>query len=678
MMPLAWAGAFLTSGICINNNRPGKLLVVIRCKIAKFDLMRHFLLFFLLLGPVLLPAQQLLETQWLGPDADAVGQWRTIEVGVRAPASDRRFRQFIAAQPGGINPYNRANFNLRAVFSCGTLRDTVQAFWFEQPVANRAANRYDTEAADWPWRIRFAPPSVGEWTLQLLTAPVGEPAAPSPTTIRFRCVPSDRHGWLQVAPNKRRLQFMDGTPFFAIGQNIAWPEAPVLIGHSGPKPVYIAGFEDVYHYINHLADCGGNFVRLFMSPWGTGLEWEQVGLYRQDRAAALDSMIALCEARGLFVQLNFELTKGYDGPPYAWENHPLRIALGITDKLQLLTNDSAVALHKQLVRYLHARWGHTPHVAIYELINEMDGWPDFDNRRALFADWHTKTISFIRNELADECHLITSSFATPPYGAFYELPGIQLTQIHHYTNDLNDNRNRWKILNGKGLVGEKKGILSWYDKPSLVMELGLINGPVNAADADDITICNDVSFHNSLWAITFSGTLGTGMNWWQWHSDAYRTANFPPLVAFLKNVPMDQLTQPGMNQSNGLEAFWSSNVQGTQAAGWLHNQSYWWANMSEGCRDRHGNQMFPPRDDDKAKTPENRAGKQISVSGLARNRVYVLTYTSTRATGKLLVTETARSSRTGRITLTLPPDVADCAFHIRLKSGPHDGGGPNF
>ncbi|MCU0432157.1 MAG: hypothetical protein MUC87_01735 [Bacteroidia bacterium] len=628
--------------------------------------MRKFALLLGLLAALPVTAQELFEAELLS--ASPVLQWHTAEAGVRIPAMDRRFRAFVAGGQNGVSPYNTANINLRAVFSNGTLRDTVQAFWYEAPVINRAANRYDTEPSNWPWRIRFAPPAKGVWTMQLLTAQPGEPAALIATNVSFTCTASNRHGWLTVAPNKRHLQFTDGTPFFAIGQNIAWAEEPILKGFKGPHPLYIGGFEDVYHYLNHLADCGGNFARIVLTPWCGGLENTTAGNYRQDHAAALDSMLHICEKRGIYAQVNFEFHHGYNVPwkyQWTWEKHPLRNAAGLSSYLQLLSNDSAIKLQHQLIRYFHARYGNSPNLAVYELMGEMDNWPAFEQNRPLFQSWITAQINFVRNNLRDNQHLLTVSFATPPYGSIYDIAGVQFVSLHHYTNDLKDNRRRYELVNGDGLFGEKRGTLRRYDKPSQFGEMGLINGPVNAADPDDYTWCSDISFHNSLWATSFMGCFGTGLNWWQWRNDSIRSANFPVLAAFIGKVPMHELTETGNNTANGLEVFWCSNEKGTRAAGWLHNTSYWWANMSQNCRDRNQKQMLPPKDDDAAQTPENRSGRSISINGLERNTLYSVTYFDTRVPGQTIKgIINQRSSRTGRITLVLPENVADCAFYV--------------
>ncbi|MCA6361673.1 MAG: hypothetical protein IM638_01420 [Bacteroidetes bacterium] len=600
---------------------------------------------------------------------EPVKQWQTLEAGVSIPSMDNRFRAFIAGESGGLSPYTTKHLNLRAIFSNGVLRDTVQAFWYEAPVINRAANRYDTEAAAWPWRIRYAPPLPGIWTMQLLTTQPGETAIPVATNIRFNCAASDRHGWLKVAPDNRHLQFTDGTPFFAIGQNIAWAEEAVLKGFNGPHPVYIGGFEDVYHYLNHLADCGGNFVRIVLTPWCGGLESSVAGNYRQDHAAALDSMLHICEKRGIYAQVNFEFHHGYTVPwqhQWNWEKHPLRNTVASGSYLELLRNDSALKLQQQLIRYFHARYGSSPNLAVYELMGEMDNWPQFEQNRPLFKSWIEQQINFVRNGLHDNRHLLTVSFATPPYGSIYDLEGVQFVSLHHYTNDFRDNHRRYELINGDGLFGEKRGTLRRYNKPSQFGEMGMINGPVNAADPDDYTWCSDVSFHNALWATCFTGCFGTGLNWWQWRNDSIRAANFPALAAFLAKVPMHKFTRAGTNTANGLEAFWCSNEAGTEAAGWLHNTSYWWANMSQNCRDRNQKQMQLPKDDDAVAAPENRTGKTITLNGFERNAMYVVNYYNTRTPNtQLQGFINVRSTRTGRITLIFPANVADCAFEIK-------------
>jgi hypothetical protein len=204
-----------------------------------------------------------------------------------------------------------------------------------------------------------------------------------------------------------------------------------------------------------------------------------------------------------------------------------------------------------------------------------------------------------------------------------------------------------------------------YNKPSQFGEMGMISG----ADPDDYSWCNDVSFHNALWATSFSGCFGTGLNWWQWKNDAYRINNFPPLAAFLKDVNMSALPETGMQDRNGLEVFWCADAAGTKAAGWLHNTSYWWGNMSNDCRDRHGKQMPLPRDNDKIDAPENRGGRTIIIDNLKPSSDFMVRYFSTRTKDQVIKEISVKSNRLGKLKLELPGDIADCAFKISLKKG---------
>lgn len=632
--------------------------------ISIFDTMKNVLLFLFL--SVLLPLTvfaQHCETKALRNLGEGnVTQWETVEIGLRFPVSERLYRKFFVDHSEGINPF--AQENIRMQFICHGKAYTVPAFYMEDATADEKKNCFVTEQAEWPWRVRFAVPDTGQWECLVLVGETRETSVPQPANIRFRCVPGNHHGYLQPAPGKPYFEYTDHTPFFAIGQNIAWADAPVLHGSPGPHPVYSAGYYDVLHYMDDLAANGGNYVRIVMINWSTGILWNDPDAYMQDHAWALDSMLRLAEARNLHVHLCFDLTTGFakDNPPGTWS--PIRNQYQKKDMTaaDLLHDSTALAAFDRLIRYIHARWAFSPVVSTLELIGEQPRWEGFEGREQYFVDFYEHVNQLLRGELEDPWHMLSTSQGEHDPLLIFKSPALSFVDIHQYTNDFVMNQRRFKLVHKRSI--EKIG------KPFLFGEMGIINGPVNACDPDDWDYCNDITMHNSLWATTFMGTAGAGLYWWQWKNDAFREANFPALRWFIDSVAggMSFYTQSELSTANGLETYYCRKEDKSEAVGWVHNTSYWWGNMNDSCRDRNGKQMIHPKDDDKATQPEKREGATFTLSGLSPGSLYTVKLYDTRNSNQVVASYSLKTNRFGKLKIVFPGGADYCFKALALPA----------
>ncbi|MDQ3109593.1 MAG: DUF5060 domain-containing protein [Bacteroidota bacterium] len=629
---------------------------------TSFNIFRKFLLLSTaFLFPIVTFSQQHFETKVLrNLTGDKIAQYETIEIGVRTPAMERSFRMFLDDQTKGLNPYKQ-HF-LRMQFVCNNKTYIAQAFYMQDAIADDAQNKYVVSESEWPWRIRFAVPDTGKWTCNMLVGETAATSVPQASGISFTCVAGAHHGYIQVAPDRKHFQYSDGVPFFVLGQNITCADQPVLRGVAGPTPVYLTGYYDIYHYMNDLADKGGNYVRIGMAPWSTGIDYQANGIYLQDRACALDSMIRIAEARGLHVQLAIDLTKDM------WKDHgqgywsvvgpsPFKKP-GMTEA-DLLNDSAALDSYEQYVRYVYARWGFSPAVASLEILGEQDRWEGYGERKKYFTDFILHVDSLLKNEFGDYHHMISTSTTNADHYEVFRNSAISFADRHHYDNDFKSNRKRYAIVHQRSIVN--------LDKPFLFGEMGMINGPYNDSDADDFEYCNDISYHNALWSTMFMGGAGAGLYWWQWKNDLYRAKNFPAMRFFLDSVLINQANYEKFAEwdGNGLETFYQVDEEENTIAGWVHNTSYWWGNLMHDCRDRNGKEKILPKDNDKAGVPENRSGNIFIVKGLKPGKTYTVNFYDTRVAGHLLQTLQVKANLFGKMKIPMP-DQPDCAFKIHL------------
>jgi hypothetical protein len=112
------------------------------------------------------------------------------------------------------------------------------------------------------WKARFAPLTTGRFEAVALARDARGERRSTPLT--FECVPSDSKGFVRVSRRDPRfLEFSEGQPFFALGQNLAF------IG-SG-QYMTLSKAEDIFA---RLATNGANYLRIWTccEDWALALE----------------------------------------------------------------------------------------------------------------------------------------------------------------------------------------------------------------------------------------------------------------------------------------------------------------------------------------------------------------------------------------------------------------------
>lgn len=389
-------------------------------------------------------------------------------------------------------------------------------------------------AGDRQWTLRFTPTEPGRWQWRWrVRTPVNEDigdwndidVAPA----------SDFHGLLRRSPrDPRYLEFDDGTPYFAVGENMCWYDGRGTFAYD--------------EWIARLAEQGGNYIRLWMPTWAFGLEAitrdgsgavasSSLGNYesRLGRAWQLDYVIDLARRHGIQVMLSIQSHGAFSFTNNSvWEDNPYNVANGgpLAAPREFFTNTEARELFKRRLRYIVGRWGYAANVMTWELWNEVD-LVDQPTPEALL-EWHREMAAELR-QLDPYDRLISTSTSlgealTPgtASSALWELDDIDYTQAHYYSFDGNP-------ADFPQIFSRISRRLLRYEKPTFVSEAGVdFRGPAE-------TIANDPGgdgFHDILWAGVFTEGLGTGMSWW-WDNvvdplDLY--FHFWPLAAFIRDV----------------------------------------------------------------------------------------------------------------------------------------------
>ena len=200
------------------------------------------------------------------------------------------------------NPFDPCEVAIDLLVECPSGRSLVLPAFFGQDYERRDLHR-DGKPVAWcypvgsgTWKARFAPTETGTYTIRArLTDREGLSQSQA---IRVECVPSASKGFLRTGrQDPKFLEFTEGDPFFAIGQNLAF------IGES--QYVNVPKAEAIFAELEHN---GANFLRLWTccQDWAIAIEAHKSAWTRSWNRQS--PVVPLPDTEGKCVQL-----KGPDG-----------------------------------------------------------------------------------------------------------------------------------------------------------------------------------------------------------------------------------------------------------------------------------------------------------------------------------------------------------------------------
>lgn len=423
-----------------------------------------------------------------------------VNIAHRPAASVSQFHKFEAEftlpdQTG--NPYNPAENAVDVLFHKGAGSTiTVPAFW-------------DGDR----WRVRFAPPAPGTYTLQvrrngkILMIPDLSPAELTCTSSK------DPGNVTRDARNPRRLVFDRGGVYYPLGMDVAW---------AGGKDA------DYPQYFMHMKESGMNFARVWMTFWdGKALEWSADGsrnpargTFLMDSARRWDMVFDEAEKNGVYVQMVLQHHGQYTAQTDPnWSSNPFNKALGgfLPKPDDFFTDAQAKELTRAKYRYIVARWGYSSHLLAFELFNEVQNISETASHFDDVVQWHKEMAAYLRS-IDPYHHLITTSYSDP--GTPFANIGLDYLQIHNYTPEI---RTYFAMLDTSSLP-----------EPAFVGEWG-------PSDTKQDMTAEFV--HDGLWASMMAPSSGAGQ-FWYW--DEVMKQGFWPLFAsasgFVRTAGADRMT----------------------------------------------------------------------------------------------------------------------------------------
>lgn len=360
------------------------------------------------------------------------------------------------------------------------------------------------------WEARFTPQEAGEYQY-CFELTEKESTKNRTEADTFKVAASGGKGFLH-AHNNWSFQFDNGELFRGIGYNIGWENRENDDSkhfkklHEDPKFNY-------FDMLQSLANNGGNFFRTWMVYWNLPVDWPTIrnsnryvnsdSFFNESGAERLDTLIDICERLDLYMMISIDthvslLDFGWSVSKYARENGGFA-----SSPIDFFTDEATKTLYKAKLRYLIARWGYSPHIAVWEFFNEVDNAMYPKNKEWMIPQkdvtaWHSEMAQYIKTTDPYQ-HLVSTSISHRDINGLNDLPAIDFNQKHIYRNT-------------SQIPATLREYVDRHKKPYVIGEFSYEWDW--SKNFDDFAEEMDNDFKRGLWYGLFSPTPILPMSWW--------------------------------------------------------------------------------------------------------------------------------------------------------------------
>jgi hypothetical protein len=324
--------------------------------------------------------------------------------------------------------------------------------------------------------------------------------------------------FVRVSPrDSRYFELSDGLPYIPIGLNLIHPNTRDTEG--------LARIEE---WLHRLGTNHGNFARIWLSSPFWDVEHERSGVYDEQKAERIDSLMDMARRHGIRLKLTLEhFREMSDDPRQRWANKPLHLmAQGGTanDMADFFSGTASRQRFKEKLDWFARRYGDDPNVFGWELWNEINAVRAGSEH---FMPWTEVMLAELRERFPH--NLVMQSLGSYDTGSVRDLyrrhsllPGNNVAQVHRYL----DLGARLDICHGPvdALAADAVRELTNCRpaRPILLAEGGAVepghSGPFKLYAKDKAGII----LHDVLFAPFFAGAAGPGQIW---HWDVYVDRN---------------------------------------------------------------------------------------------------------------------------------------------------------
>lgn len=451
---------------------------------------------------------------------NAVSQDKPLVLGV-APVVDSvglydKFEARLMIKAQFVNPFDPEDIDISATFiSPSGKRWSIPAFY-----------HYTFGTM---WKLRFAPDELGTWKYIIKVRDKSGEAISDQKT--FKAIPSRFKGPVRIAKNKRYLEYKNGDPFYGVG---LWYNGRVTKEN-----------------LDDLKSKGVNFISNFITPletMGTG-----VGRYDQDICMRIDELFELCEEREILISLNlwfhsFLSETVWGGFNIRWHTNPYQ---QITSCKEFFRSSAAWKYQEKLYRYFIARWGYSRSLAIWFLVDEINGTDGWVSGDSIVAGQWTRNVHnyFKANDPYNHPTTATRSGGLKEFfHDGYKVTDVAAREIYeaqgfpiNHAGTIDSARVHPLKDNYLNYANQIRTIWDGYGKPVIIGETGWDHTFYEPGTPGYLAM-----HHNVMWVSLATGTCMTPF-WWAYSgkmNDIIVSNQLLSIRKFSDQIPFSKLTVP--------------------------------------------------------------------------------------------------------------------------------------
>ena len=385
------------------------------------------------------------------------------------------------------NPYLQEEAALDMVLTAPSGKELVLPCFYKE----------GESGAESTWEARFTPQEKGKYTYFFRYTQDGQVASES-AHATFKSRRSKLQGILHVRDNWT-LVYDNGQPFRGVGINLCWES------RTQDDSKFFSDLHEQHDRFNFdamlpdFAKNGGNFTRMWICDWNfpidrqTGFNnhrYEETTEYMNRSAVErLDHVVNLSDDLGIKIMLC--MGQG-----------------NVVADQAFFTCPDAKVRYRNYLRYIVARWGYSPAIAMWEFFNEIDNVqhnaPDGVIPAEYIVAWHDEMSTYLAG-LDPFQHIRTTSISHRDLDGLNDLANLDINQKH--------------IYNATHVVPETiDAYIAKHNKPYIVGEVGYEWDW--SKNFDDFADGMNMDFRRAFWYGLFSQTALTPMTWWwEWFDE---------------------------------------------------------------------------------------------------------------------------------------------------------------
>jgi hypothetical protein len=396
------------------------------------------------------------------------------------------------------NPFDPEDIDVSATFTAPSGKTwTISAFY--SAISDRSwLSRY-------AWLVRFSADELGKWTYIIKVK--DRNGQVTSETKNFEVVESAYHGPIKIAANKRYLEYADGTPYYGVGMWVNNQEN-----------------EEV---MDELKAIGVNYISYVMTPletWASGM-----GRYDQHVCARIDKLVKILEDRDMQLALNFWFHSYlsetvWGGGNVRWFTNPYQT---ITECKDFYRSEEAWKYQEKLYRYMIARWGYSRSLAIWFIVDEVNGTDGWELGDSIQAGSGGST------QWWQDAYEATDL----PGREIYEAQGFPINRTGHIEKDeVHSLEHSYRNYHG-----QVNKLWNGFEKPCIIPETGWDHTFYEMQMPGYLA-----QYHNAIWVSLASGASMSPF-WWAYSNrlnDNVVTNQMLSLRYFTDQIPFSKLTNP--------------------------------------------------------------------------------------------------------------------------------------